>query len=199
MLKFLELQKAISDHSFKKGAVNPFFKSKYMTLDEIMCTILPILNNLGLVITQCTAVHNGKQTLVTDVFNADDANERLTSVYLLSPKNENDPQAMGGALTYARRYALCSMLGIVADVDDDGNQASKKPISKPVSKPTTTSIVDAKTLINDCNTMSELKDAWSTFGSSLQNSLLDVKNKRKTEIMNDVNGEAIAVSNDLNK
>ncbi len=199
MLKFLELQKAISEHSFKKGAVNPFFKSKYMTLDEIMCAILPILNDLGLVITQCTAVSDGKQTLVTEVFNADDPNERLTSAYLLSPKSENDPQAMGGALTYARRYALCSMLGIVADVDDDGNQASKKPTSKPVSKPTTTSIVDAKTLINDCNTMVELKDTWLTLSSSLQNKLLDVKNKRKAEIMDDINGEAIAVENDLNK
>lgn len=39
----------------------------------------------------------------------------------------NDPQKMGGAITYARRYAVCALLSITAEEDDDGNAASAKP------------------------------------------------------------------------
>ena len=44
-----------------------------------------------------------------------------------------DLQAFGSALTYARRYALASVVGLTADEDDDGNEASKNPL--PVKAP----------------------------------------------------------------
>jgi hypothetical protein len=54
------------------------------------------------------------------------------------PVVKNDPQGFGSALTYARRYALGCMTGLVTEEDDDGNQASQQPARipfKPVPKP----------------------------------------------------------------
>lgn len=42
------------------------------------------------------------------------------------PLAKADPQGAGSAITYARRYALVSMLGLNVDEDDDGNHASNK-------------------------------------------------------------------------
>jgi hypothetical protein len=44
-----------------------------------------------------------------------------------------DPQAVGSAITYARRYALAAIVGIVADDDDDGNQAAGKSHKEDVA------------------------------------------------------------------
>jgi hypothetical protein len=62
---------------------------------------------------------------------------------VLPPGNVSDKQAIGGVITYLRRYALTAILGIVADEDDDGNYANgnsaqkvaAKPAAKPVAKP----------------------------------------------------------------
>jgi hypothetical protein len=40
--------------------------------------------------------------------------------------SKNDAQGMGSAITYARRYALCAVLNLVADDDDDGARASRR-------------------------------------------------------------------------
>ena len=62
------------------------------------------------------------------------------SGYLPIKPKVDDPQGMGSAITYARRYALSAMLGIVADDDDDAEiaQARKEPpksVSKQSPKP----------------------------------------------------------------
>lgn len=52
-------------------------------------------------------------------------------------ENKANPQKMGSAITYARRYGLCSMLGIVGEEDDDGQGATpvkELPETKPASK-----------------------------------------------------------------
>jgi hypothetical protein len=57
----------------------------------------------------------------------------IASTYRLKPAKE-DPQGYGSALTYARRYGLAALLGIVADDDDDGNHAST-PAPRPQPTP----------------------------------------------------------------
>jgi len=52
--------------------------------------------------------------------------EFISSAIPLHPKKPNDPQALGSALTYARRYGLCGIVGIVAGDDDDGNGAQQE-------------------------------------------------------------------------
>jgi len=55
--------------------------------------------------------------------------ESISGRYPLRPQ-QNTPQAYGSALTYARRYSLAAMVGVVAD-DDDGNAASQRGSSEP--------------------------------------------------------------------
>lgn len=103
----------------KKDATNPFFKSKYATLSNVLEVIKGPLEKSNLVVVQsptdCT-------TLVTKIIHVE-SGELIESAYPLNPV-KNDPQGIGSAITYARRYALVSMLCLDVD-DDDGNAASK--------------------------------------------------------------------------
>ena len=77
----------------------------------------------------------------------------VDSSYVM-PVSKLDAQAVGSAITYARRYALAAMVG-VAPEDDDGNNAAKnppKPQSKSQPKPEPkqkTITADQATFIND--------------------------------------------------
>jgi hypothetical protein len=102
-----------------KSANNPFFKSKYANLDTITDAIKEGLENNGLIILQPVQGN----VLHTQIYHAE-SGEMLESLYNLP--DLSDPQKLGSAITYARRYALCSFLGLVADEDDDGNVASGK-------------------------------------------------------------------------
>jgi hypothetical protein len=65
-----------------------------------------------------TEVRDERVILKTVIYHVE-SGEQISSELLL-PQN-TDPQKTGSAITYYRRYALCSLLGIVADEDDDGN------------------------------------------------------------------------------
>jgi hypothetical protein len=113
----------------KKDAVNPFFKSHYATLDAIWETIRePLLSN-GLSLTQTLGQSSdGKTLLDTTLLHI--SGEWIAGSMLINPVKD-DPQGLGSAISYARRYSLCAMLGVVADEDDDANIATKpKPITK---------------------------------------------------------------------
>lgn len=107
-----------------KSASNPFFKSKYAPLDEVMATIQPLLAKHKLMVAQLMDNIDGQPALTTIVIHESGESLKATSPLLLT---KNDPQAHGSAVTYARRYGIMSALGIVADEDDDGNRAS--PVS----------------------------------------------------------------------
>lgn len=110
-----------------KTASNPFFKSKYAPLPEVMATIQPLLAKHKLAVMQLMDNLNGEPALTTIVAHESGQEIRSTSPLLLA---KNDPQSHGSAVTYARRYGLMAALGLVADEDDDGNKASVA-VSKP--------------------------------------------------------------------
>jgi hypothetical protein len=60
--------------------------------------------------------------------------ESLSGRYPLRPSQQT-PQGYGSALTYARRYSLAAMVGVVADEDDDGNAASQRGNYEPPARP----------------------------------------------------------------
>lgn len=107
----------------EKSASNPFFKSKYAPLPEVMETIQPLLAKHKLAVMQLMDNLNGSPALTTIIAHESGEEIRSTSPLLLA---KNDPQAHGSAVTYARRYGLMAALGLVADEDDDGNKASVK-------------------------------------------------------------------------
>ena len=116
-----------------KDSKNPFFKSTYADLGSVRDAVQGALTKHGLSYLQLTTIDaNGNTNLETTIGHK--SGQWMRGVYPVHPV-KNDPQAMGSAITYARRYALSSMLGVVADEDDDGNAAMPK--HKTVNKPDT--------------------------------------------------------------
>lgn len=110
----------VSEKNIKveKDAKNPFFKNEYTTLNEVLSKIKDKLLEEGLLIIQCP-VENGLETTIVDT-------ETEESIKSFIPYiGASDMQKLGGAITYARRYALISMLGLESE-DDDGNIATGK-------------------------------------------------------------------------
>jgi hypothetical protein len=115
----------------EKGAKNPFFKSKYATLDSIQFAIQPILKEVGLAYTQ--TISEDKTSLITTLYD-EEGKSLVAGNYPVNLSGK--AQDVGSAITYAKRYSLVAFLGlIVADEsDDDGNQAQdtkKVEIKKP--------------------------------------------------------------------
>lgn len=113
-----------------KDANNPFFKgSKYATLPHILNVITPILKKNGLVIVQPVI----NTCVVTKLIHID-SGQILESVYDIVCKDATNPQQIGSAVSYARRYSISSILNLNIDDDDDGNSATGNVQSKPIAK-----------------------------------------------------------------
>jgi hypothetical protein len=119
--------------TLQKDAINPHFGNSYITLKELMSKLLPILNGHGLVVLQLPTVVSpgvpGLRTVITHAKSGQTLSEAMPLVL-----GKQDPQGQGSALTYARRYSLMSILGLVADEDDDGN-AGSAPKQRRTRKP----------------------------------------------------------------
>lgn len=126
--------------SVEKNKTNPHFKSKYADLGPIWDMIRKPLSENGLSLIQSTQMQS---TLIKETNHAAQVKEYKTdlvlktilfhtsgqwigSIYPIYGKDQN-PQSTGSALTYARRYALSALIGIVSEEDDDGNAASPNP------------------------------------------------------------------------
>lgn len=127
-----------------KDGNNPFHKSKYVTLDAIVSTVIPILGRHGLAITQSTESGETGFALKTQLWHT--SGDCITSIYPLPSYEEcaksggktNPNQVMGSAITYARRYAISALLCLVSDEDDDGNMVTRKqqpPAVPPITDP----------------------------------------------------------------
>lgn len=109
----------------EKGKNNPFFKSKYASLDAIQYVIQPFLAKHGLVVTQCNINTDNGLFVETRVYHVENGNDCITSVFPIIIQ-KNTPQDYGSAVSYARRYSLTGVLNVrvVDESDDDGNTAS---------------------------------------------------------------------------
>lgn len=124
------LSKAQSEMSgAKKKAANPFFKSKYANLEEIINCAKDALCDNGLSVSQFPVTSENQAGVTTLLMHS--SGQWIEDTLLLSC-SKIDPQGMGSAITYARRYAYQSVLGIPSE-DDDGSQASR-PAKTTVAK-----------------------------------------------------------------
>lgn len=110
--KLIEFQKQIS--VIKKDAKNPHFKNTYATLTQILSEVKPVLSALGVLITQ-PINEKGIGTVLSF------AEESIES-FIPMPIGLQ-PQPLGSAITYFRRYTLASLLALEID-DDDANTAT---------------------------------------------------------------------------
>jgi hypothetical protein len=108
-----------------KESSNPFFKSKYASLANILSTIQKPLSECGLAVSQFP-----DGDALTTIIVHSESGEWMESSYTMPVAKQNDPQAMGSAITYARRYALGSILNLNIDDDDDGEKAMGRQVLK---------------------------------------------------------------------
>lgn len=114
-----------------KTSENPFFKSKYASLPDIVLSASPILTSHGLSVSQFPDF-DGEHDLLTTIL-MHESGQWLQASARLHPVKD-DPQAQGSAMTYMRRYAYAGCLGLVADEDDDGNRASRRTEPEPTTE-----------------------------------------------------------------
>lgn len=114
--------------SIKKDADNPFFKSKYASLENIIATTRATLAKHGLAVTQLPIGDNELTTILLHK-----SGEFIETTVRLNAKDRT-PQAIGSAITYMRRYTLSAILGLATDEDDDGNHATHKAATATVKK-----------------------------------------------------------------
>jgi len=106
-----------------KDSKNPHFRNSYISLGKLLGAVLPALGAKELLLIQAPCLGTNDQpslrTTIVDVTSG----ETVESEMPLMLERDN-PQGLGSAITYARRYALMTILGLVADEDDDGEAAS---------------------------------------------------------------------------
>jgi hypothetical protein len=117
MKKILEVKKEIG--TLSKNSKNPFFKSAYLDLSDLLNAVEPLLQKNGLVLLQ-PIIGNCIQSVIYDA----ESGDRICISSMEIPTNITDPQKLGSCITYFRRYTLKSLLAI-AETDDDGNLAAK--------------------------------------------------------------------------
>lgn len=123
-----------------KDANNPFFKSKYVTLEGVIKSVDTAIVGTGLTWYQEPVSDNNKIGVATHIFH--ESGEWLAFEPFYVTPTKVDPQAQGSALTYAKRYSLAAAFGISSDIDDDGNGASNN--DKPNTNNQTGSIISPK-------------------------------------------------------
>jgi hypothetical protein len=111
--------------ALQKDALNPHFKSRYLSLDALLGQILPLLNKCGIVLVQAPGSVDGQPVLATALYHVKSGTSVEAGMLLVMDKLT--PQGQGAAITYARRYSLMAMLGLVADEDTDGHVTSQEP------------------------------------------------------------------------
>jgi hypothetical protein len=111
-----------------KDSANPFFKSKYADLASCWDACRKPLTDNGLAVIQTIEAGEGRAVLVTTL--AHSGGEWIKSYCPILTKDDS-PQALGSAITYARRYALAAMVGL-AQIDDDAEAAQgRHKVSAP--------------------------------------------------------------------
>lgn len=148
--------------AISKDSDNPFFKSKYFDINKLIQHVEPVLANHGLMLLQ--PLIDGKVS--SQIYHVTSGQMIESSIDL---PQLSDPQKMGSAITYYRRYTLQSLLSLQAE-DDDGNKAAGKESKK--QEPKDTRVLLTKMLTKN---WSDCVDALANKGFSIP----DIERKYK--------------------
>lgn len=179
-----------------KASDNPYFKSKYADLPAVIDAAKPALAKHGLSVTQFTDIDpEGKVILIAQLNHS--SGQWVRGWYPLNPV-KSDPQGLGSAYTYGRRYTFCGLTGVAATgEDDDGNAASgnvveKKPAKKESAKDKSERYQFIKDSLIGSDDFTELQNVWSAHHDAIKefqredqtfyDDLLRTKDDRKVEL-----------------
>ena len=146
---FAALAKAQANfHKVVKNRINTAFGGKgfrYADIEAILSAVRPALNEQGIYLYQ--HVTNGKGFVNCETVLMHESGDQMSGGAITIPFStggKNDAQALGSAITYARRYSLSATLGISADDDDDGNACGAAPAPAPKAAPAPAPVVSAE-------------------------------------------------------
>ena len=108
----------------KKDANNPFFKSKYVPLENVTDVIDKVAPEYGLAYAQEALTNADKGMVGVTTLLTHESGEWIEFDPLFLKADKQTAQGYGSAITYARRYALSSAFGIASETDDDGNETT---------------------------------------------------------------------------
>ena len=143
----------------KKDANNPFFKSKYVPLENVVDVIHEASAPLGLY-EATYPVQDGGLVGVGVIITHSSGQYSEYPPILLKPA-KNDPQGYGAAMTYARRYALSAAFGIASETDDDANSISPQQ-PKKAKKVSTTQVSGMKAVLKSIAELTNQTEAQAT-------------------------------------
>ncbi|MEV0360108.1 ERF family protein [Nocardia sp. NPDC050697] len=135
----VEIQKKVEP--LVKSAKNSHFSNTYVPLEEVMPTALELVTAQGMAFTQWPVSRDDATYLITILTHESGASIQAEQKLRVA---QNNSQAEGSAITYARRYGVMSILGLVGEDDDDGNRASNRR-----TKPTEEQLAEIKQLCHD--------------------------------------------------
>lgn len=170
------LSKAQSEMSgAKKTAKNPFFKSNYANLEEVIHCIKEPFSDNGLSFMQFPITQDGFAGVETIILHK--SGEWVSNEFMLKCA-KNDPQGMGSAITYARRYGLQAACGVPSE-DDDCNEATQStppPKKKPSNTPPKAAAKEGITDIQHAN-LKKLKEAAKMDDKRFREGVMHVSGK----------------------
>lgn len=188
-----------------KDTVNPHFRSRYADLAGVWDACREALSLNGLAVVQTPGEISERSITLTTLL-CHESGEWMRSAFTI-PVSKADAQGVGSAVTYARRYALAAMVGIVQD-DDDGNAATgsasqarkappaprpqpQDPVAQPQPQAQEFNLMRALEAIQQCGSIDELKgvyaDAYAAADALGDDKSLEqivrLKDKRKAELV----------------
>lgn len=118
----------------KKGANNPFFRSKYADFGAVLEACKDALNDNDISILQPTGQNEkGEDVVITVLLHT--SGQYFAGETTIVAAKQNDPQAYGSAVTYARRYGLQSITGLPSEDDDAEGAMSRGKTQTYEAKP----------------------------------------------------------------
>lgn len=176
-----------------KASSNPFFKSKYADLKSVWEACRAPLSNNGLSVVQSPEIRQpseaaqlagavvAPEVVVTTVL-AHLSGQYIENTLSMWPK-DNSPQAIGSCISYARRYALASMVGVY-QADDDAESAQEghgvpadtmqEYMDQLVDAIRENDVPRARAVWNELNTIGSAQDMWRVLKTKQKQALRDL-------------------------
>jgi hypothetical protein len=155
-----------------KDSTNPHFKSKYANINSVIEAVKKPLNDNGIAILQSLSPSDdNKLHLTTRLLHSSGEWIEDTAV---CPIQKQDPQGLGSAISYIRRYSISSLCALYAD-DDDGQSAALNA-------------ADYLQRINQSQTLEELQANYNFVMGEVKNDrtlskmVIEAKDKRKADL-----------------
>ena len=171
-----ELLKALANvkkevGKLSKTETNPFYKSKYFDINSLIEQVEPLLEKNGLLLLQ-PIINNEVKSIIYHCESGDcvESSIQLTQF--------NDPQKLGSAITYYRRYTLQSLLGLQAEDDD----ANKTVLTQPKAQAIQIDVKSLETRLKSCKSLDELSKTYLSFTANEKVATESLKNQLKTQL-----------------